>query len=328
MLSVHPELAPILDRLPNRPENPYTDMPALRAEFRALIGDRAAEPDARVTVEPLAIAGASRQPLHGQIVRPRNATGVRPGVLYLHGGGFAYGELDGPSPMVREVAATVGAVVLHPHYRLAPEHRLPAGVEDCYATLAWFTENAAEFGVDPARIAVCGASAGGNLAAALTLMSRDRGGPPIAFQSLLIPVVDDRGDTPSRRAITDRRIINGPAIAHTWDTYLGPDRDPATTSAYGAGTGREPARPAARVHPRLRTGSTARRGHRLRRPPSPCREQGNPAPRAGRLALLRGLRAHQRGRARNDRPLAGRYAQRPPDSAALSAPLQLGAVAM
>lgn len=234
MLSVNPELAPILERLPERPENPYLDMPTLRAGFRVLIGERATEHDPRVEVEPLAITGAAGQPMEGQIVRPRNLTGVLPGVLYLHGGGFAYGELEGPSPMVRDAAATVGAVVINPHYRLAPEHRFPAGVEDCYAALMWFTEHAAEIGVDPARVAVCGASAGGNLAAALTLMSRDRGGPAIAFQSLLIPALDDRGDTPSCRAITDRRIINGPGIVHTWDTYLGPDRDPTTTSAYAA----------------------------------------------------------------------------------------------
>ena len=234
MTSVHPELAPVLDRLPDRPENPYADMPALRAEFRALMAPRTAGTDERVTVESTTIPGPDGNRIDAHLVRPRGATGTLPAIVYIHGGGFAYGELDGPSPMVRDACAAAGAVVISPHYRLAPEHRFPAGLEDCYAVVTWVHAHAAELGIDPARIAVGGASAGACLSAAVCLLSRDRTGPAIAFQCLCIPVLDDRGDSESRRTMRDRRVINGPGIVDTWDTYLGPDRDPALTSPYAA----------------------------------------------------------------------------------------------
>ncbi|MFD8547909.1 alpha/beta hydrolase [Streptomyces sp. NPDC059649] len=229
----HPELAGILDRLPPRPADPYADIEAVRSGFRQLMAPLMPAHDPRVTVRELTVQGPDGNPLDVQVLRPAGAEGVLPGVLYLHGGGFAYGELDGPSPMARHACVAAGAVVVNVHYRLAPEHRYPAGVEDCYATLEWMTASADELGIDPDRIAVTGASAGGNLSAAVCLMARDRQGPRIAFQCLLIPCLDDRDRTASRRRIEDRRIINGPGIAHTWDVYLGPDRGP-DTPAYAA----------------------------------------------------------------------------------------------
>jgi acetyl esterase len=231
---VHPELVTTLDRLPDRPANPYLDMPALRAEFRALMAGFDAAPDDRVDVDVITIPGPDGNAIASHVVRPREATGVLPGIVYLHGGGFAYGELDGPGPMARDACVAASAVVVNPHYRLAPEHRFPAGVEDCHAVVRWVHDHAAPLGIDPDRIAVTGASAGACLSAAVCLMNRDRGGPSIAFQALLIPVLDDRGDSPSRRQMTDPRLINGPGIGHTWDNYLGLDRDPAATSPYAS----------------------------------------------------------------------------------------------
>lgn len=95
-------------------------------------------------------------------------------------------------------------------------------------------EHAPEIGIDRHRIAVLGASAGGGISAAVCLMTRDRDGPSIAMQCLLIPMLDDRGDSQSMNAITDRRFVNGPEMRHAWDTYLGAQRDPATTSPYAA----------------------------------------------------------------------------------------------
>jgi acetyl esterase len=231
---IHPELTATLDRLPDRPANPYLDMPGLRAEFRTLMAGFDAAPDDRVDLDVVKIPGPDANAITSHVVRPRGATGALPGIVYLHGGGFAYGELDGPSPLARDASVAAGAVVVEPHYRLAPEHRFPNGVEDCYTVVCWVHDHAAQLGLDPDRIAVAGASAGACLSAAVCLMSRDRGGPPIAFQALLIPVLDDRGHSPSRRQMTDPRIINGPGISHTWDTYLGLDRDPAATSPYAA----------------------------------------------------------------------------------------------
>jgi acetyl esterase len=228
---VHPELVDVLEKLPERPENPYADIEATRANFRQLMAGTPARDD--VTVEHASLPGPDDNKIDVQLLRPLGDRAVLPCVLYLHGGGFAYGELDGPSPMAADVCAEVGAVVVNVHYRLAPEHRFPAGVEDCYATLRWIESNATELGIDRTRIAVAGASAGGCLSAALCLLARDRKGPEIAFQCLLIPTTNDRTDTKSARRVTDRRIINGLGLRHTWDTYLGQNRGDET-SPYAA----------------------------------------------------------------------------------------------
>lgn len=215
---VHPELAGVLAGLPERVDA-SKDIVAARENFKKLMAPRMG-PDSRVTVEHRTAVG-----IEVQIVRPVGKAGAvggrRPAVLYVHGGGFSFGELDGPSPMARDVCVEADAVVVNVHYRLAPEHPFPAGFEDCYAVLCWLAENADDLGVDAGRIAVAGASAGGCLSAALCLAARDRGGPRVAFQTLLIPCLDDRGDTASMRAITDPRITNTRLVRSMWDVYLG-----------------------------------------------------------------------------------------------------------
>src|SRR5580700_1036088 len=119
-----------------------------------------------------------------------------PAVLYLHGGGMISGSVaiyDGP---VSRYVSDSGVSMLAVDYRLAPEHPYPVPVEDCYAGLRWLAEHADELGVDPARIAVVGDSAGGGLAAAVALLARDQGGPDLAAQILIYPMLDDRNTTP------------------------------------------------------------------------------------------------------------------------------------
>ena len=118
-------------------------------------------------------------------------------------------------------AATLGAPVFSVEYRLAPEHPFPAPLDDCYAGLAWLAAQADDLGVDPGRIVVAGASAGGGLAASLTLMARDRGGPAIAHQVLVFPMLDHRNELPSTYAITDPRVWNREANQTGWNAYLG-----------------------------------------------------------------------------------------------------------
>ena len=126
----------------------------------------------------------------------RTARTPGPAVLYLHGGGMISGSVaiyDGP---VSRYVSNSGVSMLAVDYRLAPEHPYPVPVEDCYAGLRWLAEHADELGVDPARIAVMGDSAGGGLAAAVALLARDRGGPDLAAQILIYPMLDDRNTTP------------------------------------------------------------------------------------------------------------------------------------
>lgn len=118
--------------------------------------------------------------------------GPHPVVVYFHGGGFVLGTLDSRDPICRTVASDAEAVVVSVAYRLAPEHPFPAAVEDAYAATEWVADNPGEFDADPDRLAVAGDSAGGNLAAAVSLAARDRDGPEIAHQALAYPVLDYR----------------------------------------------------------------------------------------------------------------------------------------
>jgi acetyl esterase/lipase len=155
-----------------------------------------------------------------RVYRPRDVAGALPAVLYLHGGAFALGSIDTEHAGALRVAREVGAVVVSVEYRLAPEHPYPAGIEDCYAGLVWLHGAADELGVDVERVAVCGSSAGGGLAAALSLLARDRGGPALCFQYLGIPEIDDRLETTSMRTFHDTPMFNRPAAEVSWRWYL------------------------------------------------------------------------------------------------------------
>ena len=117
-----------------------------------------------------------------------------PGVVYLHGGGWVICDLDSHDGGCRRITNEIQAVVVSVDYRLAPEHKWPAASDDAYAALCWVHDHADELGIDPTRLAVAGDSAGGNLAAVVALMARDRGGPPLAFQLLVYPVIDSTAE--------------------------------------------------------------------------------------------------------------------------------------
>jgi acetyl esterase len=116
--------------------------------------------------------------------------GVRPALIYFHGGGFVFGNLDTHDAVCRALAKESGAVVISVDYRLSPEHKFPAAVEDSHAVTVWVAANAEHLGVDARRIAVGGDSAGGNLATVVAMRCRDAGGPALASQVLLYPVMD------------------------------------------------------------------------------------------------------------------------------------------
>jgi acetyl esterase len=155
-----------------------------------------------------------------RVYAPAGRNGVLPGLVYIHGGGFVIGSVDGDDTRTREIAGTAEAVVVSVEYRLAPEHPFPAGLRDCFAALTYLAKNAAELGIDPRHIGVAGNSAGGGLAAATALMARDQGGPELCMQYLSIPELDDRLETPSMRAYTDTPVANRANVILTWQHYL------------------------------------------------------------------------------------------------------------
>ena len=136
-------------------------------------------------------------------------------------------DLDSHDGMCRAICNASGCVIVAVDYRLAPEHRFPAGAEDAYAVAAWLGAHADELGGDPARLAVCGDSAGGNLAAVVALMARDRGGPALGLQVLVYPVIDFRFDTPSHLDPGDARVLQSDEVRYYWYEYLSEEADGA-----------------------------------------------------------------------------------------------------
>lgn len=169
--------------------------------------------------------GAPRLPV--RIYRPPQATpeGTCPTVVYFHGGGWVLCGLDSHDGAARALCREAGAVVISVDYRLAPEARFPAPVEDAGAAVRWAAAHIAELGGDTDALAVAGDSAGGNLAAAVTLAARDRGGPRIAFQLLIYPATDPLADTHSRRANGEGYFLTSRAMAWFGAQYFGPDGD-------------------------------------------------------------------------------------------------------
>ena len=167
------------------------------------------------------------------VIAPRDLAGPAPALYWIHGGGFVLGDVDADIQAPAHIAAALGAVVISVEYRLAPEHPFPAPVEDCYAGLTWLAGSAGELGIDHARVAIGGVSAGGGLAAAVALIARDRRGPALCLQVLDIPELDDRLSTPSMRAYNDTPVWDHPSAVLSWQAYLGSERD-ADTSPYAA----------------------------------------------------------------------------------------------
>ena len=143
-----------------------------------------------------------------------------PGLAYFHGGGWMLGDLDTHQLACSEIANRTPCVVVSVEYRLSPEHRFPAGLEDCYAATEWVAKNGEKLGIDTGRIAVGGDSSGGNLAAAVCLVARDRKGPRIAAQLLVYPVLDYNFDTKSYHDNAEGYLLTRDVMIYFWDAYL------------------------------------------------------------------------------------------------------------
>lgn len=151
--------------------------------------------------------------------------GGLPAIVFFHGGGFVLGDLDCYDPLCRALANESGCRVVSVDYRLAPEHPFPAAVEDSFAALTWIEANAAKLGIDPNQIFVAGDSAGGNLAAVVSLLAKEKG-PRIGFQLLIYPVTSIRHDTPSARNFGSGYMLNQPTIHWFHGHYVPKDAEP------------------------------------------------------------------------------------------------------
>ena len=160
-----------------------------------------------------ASAGTTGSLQPGSEVPASAGTTGLPVCVWFHGGGWVVGSIETNDPTCRALANAAGAIVVSVDYRLAPEHRFPVPLDDCYAATEWAAANAASFGGDPSRLAVAGSSAGGNLAAAVALRARDEGGPRLVHQSLICPVVDKDFRRPSY-------VENGEGYGLSYDTMV------------------------------------------------------------------------------------------------------------
>lgn len=201
----------------------------LKQRAAGLVGSPSLPKDEAVEVHDRYIPnGDGTGELRLRIYTPKETEGPLPCIYWIHGGGFLFGVPEQNEAQSLRFAREVGAVVVAVDYRLAPEHPYPAPLEDCYAGLRWVFQHGEELGVDTERVAVAGASAGGNLCAAVTLLARDRGEFMPAFQMPLYPMLDDRMETPSSREETDPRVWNSDANRYGWHAYI---RDIAGTDA-------------------------------------------------------------------------------------------------
>jgi acetyl esterase/lipase len=233
---VDPELRAGLDAFPPDLLD-LTDIPGTRARLTKLFADLPAPVVEGVTSEDRYVPGPPGDPtVLVRIYQPVTRSANLPGLLWIHGGGYVLGDMAGDDARVRQLTKTIHCVTLSVEYRLAPEHPFPAPVEDCYAALKWFSTNAAQLGVNPKRIAIGGASAGGGLTAGLAILARDRGEAPVAFQLPIYPMIDDRNVTPSSHAIHEPRVWNRQANLLGWKAYLGREPGGAGVSPYAAAT--------------------------------------------------------------------------------------------
>jgi len=223
---VAPPIQALLDASAQANVPPIEELPLDQARAGAILFAQAGagekEPVARVDDRVLpGVAGEI--PLR---VYAPDAELPLPIVAYFHGGGWVFMGIETHDWICRRLANASGAIVVSAEYRLAPEHRYPAALDDCMAVTTWLADHGGELGGDPSRLAVAGDSAGGNLATAVALASRTEGGPGLAAQALVYPVTDAACATPSFVQNAEGYLLTARTMQWFWEQYLGPNGDP------------------------------------------------------------------------------------------------------
>ena len=230
-MTLHPQARIIVDAMAEAfpPPDPSRSGTETRQQIKAASGDviaTSSEPMGSV-VDRTVPGPAGDIPV--RIYRPFGSDPQTPLplVVFFHGGGWVVCDLDSHDGLCRDLCNRTGCVWVAVDYRLAPEHRFPVGAEDCYAATTWLIEHAEEVGATADHIAVVGDSAGGNLAAVVAQMARDRGAPRIDFQALLYPVIDHDFETDSHRNQGTTNGLTSAEVQYFWGEYLRSDSDAA-----------------------------------------------------------------------------------------------------
>ncbi len=241
MPSLHPQIREVLRVMAEAKLRPIEEMtPAeAREQMEATARARKAEPLPVARVEERMIPGPAGE-IRLRLYWPRAAAPV-PAIVYYHGGGHVIGSLDTHDFVARNLCSGVGALVASVDYRMGPEHKFPAAVDDSWAALQWVGANAESLGADPARMGVHGDSAGANLAAVVALLARDAGSPRLSLQSLVYPIADYGlvGDSYEKYA-NGYGILTRGAMEWFRDHYL---RSPRTRRIGAPRRSRRPASP-------------------------------------------------------------------------------------
>jgi acetyl esterase len=225
---LHPQARALLNLIEEKGVPPLHTLspPEARAMYLARRFFTQPEPPEVGEVRNLTMPGpASDIPL--RLYRPLGTAAAArlPVLVYYHGGGWTIGDLDTHDTLCRELANRSGCAVVSVDYRMGPEHRFPAAVDDSVAALQWVHANAGKLGVDASRIAVGGDSAGGNLAAVVSIAARDGGGPAIAFQLLIYPATDMRRVAPSHQTNGDGYLLTRETVSYFRSQYVRSDAD-------------------------------------------------------------------------------------------------------
>ncbi len=218
---LHPEIAMLLEQREAMPLPSYSQLSPESA--RQLMKDAFPEPD-----EPEPVGDVLEIELSdGFDVRVYipESDGPHSTLVYYHGGGWVLGDLDTHDPTCRALTNAADCMVVSVDYRLSPEHKFPVPLEDCYSALEWVFEDAGPMQIETGNVAIGGDSAGGNLAAAVALLARDRDGPSITHQSLIYPVTDHSFDTTSYEENAEGYLLEKPAMEWFWESYLRDDID-------------------------------------------------------------------------------------------------------
>jgi acetyl esterase len=224
---LHPHARVLLDLMIERQIPPtHTLSPAdARAFYRERRAVTQPEPPPIAETRDLK-AAAPHGPIALRLYHPQAAaerTSAPPVLVYFHGGGWVIGDLDTHDTLCRELANSAGCAVVAVDYRMGPEHRFPAAVDDCIAATRWVRDNAAELGVDATRMAVGGDSAGGNLATVVAIALRDAGDLPLRLQLLIYPATDQRRGWPSHSSNGHGYLLTADTMDYFHDHYI-PDK--------------------------------------------------------------------------------------------------------